>query len=251
MMYNILKFIWCCYITITINCILFMVCFTSYAQAIEINTLINVADKTGKATYSIINTQDKRLFLKAEISEVTIVDGEIVKTPYVRENIEDWEVDVRPARTIIDVGQTKDFEVTMRCKDKCVNDSDQFYQVAFVPTPYFDGETKPKNSVQMAIGFGAILINPAFDQPIEYKAEYDHDEVMVKNMGKNYLKGRLDTCKENKDNSSKSDSCIKAFNVFPGRTMSIKLPDNMQKPYVDLTLSTNRKEFSKSERLYK
>lgn len=250
-MFKTMKLIWIwfsCFIlfSFTIGFI-----FSSYVHAIEIDTLINVTDQKGKATFSITNTQDKRLFLNVGMSKVTVVDGEIVKIPYVRENIEDWEIDVRPARTIIDVGQTKDFEVTMRCKDKCANDKDQFYQVAFVPTPYFDGESKPEKSVKMAIGFGATLINPAHDQPIKYNAKYNYDEVIVENVGGTYLKGRLNACDESNDKASTTSSCIKAFNLLPERTMTIKLPDIMQKPYVDLTLSTNMKEFSESERLYK
>ncbi|TOK18360.1 hypothetical protein CGI23_24210 [Vibrio parahaemolyticus] len=220
----------------------------SHANAIEINSLFSVADAQGNATFNIKNTQDKRLFLNVGMSKLEVVNGEIVTTPYSRDNIKDWEIDVRPARTIVDIGQTKDFQVTMRCGAHCDNKTDQFYQIAFVPSPYFDGETKPEKSVQMAIGFGATLVNPAPDQPISYQATYKGKQVTVVNTGKTYLKARIDNCS---DDASDLSTCTRAFNVLPSRTLTVNVPDSMQKDYVDLTLKTNLDKYSEQKRLLK
>ncbi|CAE6964664.1 Chaperone [Vibrio sp. B1ASS3] len=218
------------------------------SQAIEISSLFNVADKDGSATISIKNTQNKRIFLNAGMAKLEVLDGEIQKTPYNRDNIDDWEIDVRPSRTIIDVGQSKDFKVTVRCKPDCNDDIEGYYQIAFVPTPYFDANEHPDQAVQMAVGFGSVFVNPIEDVEIKYEAEYDNDEVTVENKGRSFLKARIMNCPANTKTENLGE-CTKAFTVLPGRKLSVKVPENMQGDSIDLRLDTNLDKYQERVKL--
>ncbi|CDT82805.1 hypothetical protein ACED66_22275 [Vibrio splendidus] len=220
-----------------------------HATAIEISSMFMVADANGSGTFTIKNTQDKRIFMNVGMSELNVVDGAIVKTPYDRSNIQDWKIDVYPAKTIIDVGHEKQFKVTLKCGRDCDAEQDQLFQLAFVPTPYFDEGIRPKQAVQMAVGFGALFLRAAKEKPIHYKADYRDGRVTINNTGETYLKARVTNCAEL---ALSTQECTKMMNVMPGRQLTIDLPDNMRsKPFVDVYLDTYRDKYSESVRLLK
>lgn len=220
-----------------------------HASAIEINSMFLLADNNGSGTFSIRNTQNKRIFMNVGMSELNIVDGEIVKTPYDRSNIQDWKIDVHPAKTIIDVSHEKDFKVSLKCGSDCSTDQDQLFQLAFVPTPYFEEGVQPMQVVQMAIGFGALFLHAGKDKPISYQADYSDGKVTIENTGESYLKARLTNCSAS---TPTTNECTKVVNVMAGRKLTVELPESMQlKPYVDVYLDTSRDKYSDSVRLLK
>lgn len=221
----------------------------STTQAIEINSMFIVADKDGKGVFTIKNTEEKRVYLTVSMSEIHVTEGEIVKVPYTRDNLLDWDIDVRPSKSVIDVGYSKDFFVQMKCGKDCP-DEDQLFQLAFVPTPYFEPEKMPKQAVQMAIGFGAFFLKPGEDKPISYQANYQSDGVvLIKNLGKSYLRALLDNCDDNVKQDAIGE-CKKSVHVMPGRELRVGLPEQMQKkPFVDLTLKTNEEKYIEQTRV--
>ncbi|TCW20762.1 hypothetical protein [Vibrio crassostreae] len=222
--------------------------WSTCSNAIEINSMFVVADKNGEGSFTIKNTTDKRIFMNVGMFEMNVVNSEIEKKAYNRDNILDWKINVRPAKTIIDPGYVKDFKVSMKCKNVCDDNQDQLFQLAFVPTPYFDDEFNEPKVVQMSIGFGALFLNAAKDTPIRYQALFDGQNVTIDNQGDSYLKARLTNCPEGIEREEKTN-CEKTVNVLPGRKLNVELPKGMDKKYVDLHLKTNLDEYTEIVRL--
>ncbi len=217
-------------------------------SAIEINSMFVVADENGEGSFTIKNTTDKRIFMNVGMFEMNVVNSEIEKTAYTRDNIKDWKINVRPAKTIIDPGYVKDFKISMKCKSNCDDTQDQLFQLAFVPTPYFDDEFNEPKVVQMSIGFGALFLNAAKDSPIQYQALFDGRNAIIDNQGDSYLNARLTSCPLETKREAKPN-CEKSVNVLPGRRLTVALPDGMNKQYVDLHLKTNLDEYTEVVRL--
>ncbi|TKG09029.1 hypothetical protein [Vibrio sp. F13] len=190
------------------------------ASSIQISSLYLTADDTNTATFTVTNTDDKRIFLNIGVYELHMEDGEIVKIPYTRENLSQWQVNIKPSRTIIEPGFKKEFKVARSCGAECTDViEDQIFQLAVVPTPYFDERSRPKQAVQMAIGFAPVFIVPGTGAPMEYDATYDDGQLTVFNRGKNVIDAvvRSSQCKKGQD------SCRIAFKVMPQRRFSIPL----------------------------
>lgn len=219
----------------------------SVVNAIEINSMLLVADSNGEATFTIKNTQENRIYMNVGMQEIHIKGGELTKTPYSRENVGYWKIDVRPAKTILDVNQIKDFKVSMKCGDSC-EDKDEIFQIGFVPTPYFgEGE---EQLVSTVIGFGAVFLKPGTDKPIQQDSFFNGQKFVIENKGESFFQARVTNCAKN---TAKEDinNCTKNITVLPGRKFELQLTPEMQKDYLDVYLSTNRDKYKENVRLVK
>lgn len=232
-------------ISIVITLFKLLLC-SLYANAIEINSLFQIADHKGETVFIIKNTEDKRLFLNVGMFEVNIVDGELQQTPYTRDNIKDWKINVKPARTIIDSGYSKDFRVKMNCGVNCNDDRDQMFSLAFVPSPYIDNDDKPQHAVQMAVGFSAIYLYPGKDQPLNYKVSYKDNKLNFINNSKSYIEVIINSCKESGFFDVQDIECSKTIRVLSGRHLDYILPDNMQKDKLFLNIKTHKGIYQES-----
>lgn len=204
--------------------ILILTFISSYANAIQLSSLAEIANKDGEAVFTVKNNDVNRIFLNVTMSEITVVDGEVKKKPYNRDNINEWKIHVRPAKTIIEPGFEKDIRVSFDCKGQCDITKDHVFQLSFVPTPYFAEDKRPAQAVQMAIGFSAIFFAPGEETKPQYKAEYDGKQVRIVNTGQHLFKAILNTCNADKASAS---ACKKTVFVLAGRELTISLPDTM------------------------
>ncbi|MEL7440300.1 MAG: hypothetical protein AAGJ58_17490 [Pseudomonadota bacterium] len=122
------------------------------SHAIGIDNMMTFADND-KGHFTITNSEDYRQFIQVAMSKVTTQDGQLVKTPLTRNNLPDWDIAVRPARTVIDPRLQKNFEVSYQPKVGADKTKDHMYQVTFVPTPYFAKGEANKQALQVAVGF--------------------------------------------------------------------------------------------------
>lgn len=224
--------------------------FSVHAYAIEISSMVQVADEKGSATFTVKNTASHRLFLNVGMFDVAMVNGEIVKTPYTRENVKDWKIEVRPAKTIIDIGFEKDFKVSMKCGAQCDDSKDQVFMLAFVPTPYVGDNENTAHLVQMAIGFSPVFISAGKDQPLNYKVSYKGDAVTFVNNGDTYFNVVLDACAP-KTPKLELKKCQKNLRVLAGRKLNYTLPENLQKPTLAVELTTNKKVYTENIQITK
>lgn len=215
-----------CFNTLVLTSLFFMLIATQ-VQAIGISSMLEYTDEHGEASFSISNTDNYRQYLNSSISELSVVNGELKRTPYTRDNIDIWALDVRPARTILEPGFKKDVLVKYNPKGGEGHvDRDRVFQLSFVPTPYFAEGDKPLQ-VKMAFGFAPLLIVPAKQpKPLKYEIEYREGKVVVKNKGDTFFSLTLDGCSKNVSEKDR-DTCVSTATVLSGRTLSIVLPKEM------------------------
>lgn len=214
---------------------------TFSVNAIGIDAMIKVAEN-GEALFSVTNADGYRQFISTLVSEVNVVDGELKMTPYNRENISDWGLEVRPARTVIDHNAAKTFKVVSKIAE---SDRDNVYQITYVPMPYFQDGERPPHAVQMAVGFAPILIVPAKeDKPLKYEVKHTGESVKIHNKGETYLNVVLDACGKGIDFAERKN-CSKVVYALSGRELSVPLEGIMKsKPNIHVELMTNSNDFS-------
>lgn len=203
------------------------------AEAIQVSSMFKVADKKSEGVFTVTNTDSKKIFLNIGIYELTMVDGEIVKTAYTRDNIDQWKLTVRPARTVINPGFEKDFKVSLNCLPDCASDIDRVFQLAVVPTPYFDESVRAEQAVQMAVGFAPLFIVPGKADKLNYSTRYVDNKLVVYNKGKTFLNISVNNC-EGKLN----DTCRKSIKVLAGRRFEMELKPEMNKGKLNLEVRT-------------
>ncbi len=203
------------------------------AEAIQINSMFRIADNNSEGIFTVTNTSDKKLFLNVGIYELTLVNGEIIKTAYTRDNIEQWQLTVRPARTIIEPGFEKDLKLSLNCLPDCASDTDRVFQLAVVPTPYFDKDKRPEKAVQMAIGFAPLFIVPGKADKLNYITHYIGNKLVVYNKGNTFLNISVNACED-----ELNDSCHKDIKVLAGRRFQMELEPEMNKGRLKLKVNT-------------
>lgn len=200
----------------------------SQAKAIGISSMLEYTDELGQAMFTVSNGEPYRQYINTAVSELTVVNGEIKKMPYTRDNIDKWVLDVRPARTILEPGFKKNILVQYNPKGVERSDHDRVFQLSFVPTPYFE-EGEEKQQVKIAFGFAPLLIVPAKEtQPLAYELRYEGNSVVVTNKGNGFFSLSLDGCAKNTPVKVRQE-CSTSATVLAGRTLSVKLPNAMTK----------------------
>ncbi|WP_421262996.1 hypothetical protein [Aeromonas sp. 602200] len=202
-------------------------CAAMPVQAIGIDSMLGYANEKGEAEFVITNSETYRQYINVAISEITVTNGQLQKTPYTRANLSDWALEVSPARTILEPGFKKVFALKYQPTGVWRQDRDRVFQVSFVPTPYFaEGETG--NAVKMAFGFAPLLIVPAKEtQPLAYEMHYRGDKVTVTNKGGTFFTLYLDGC-PNGTATKDRKACSVDATVLAGRELNVVLPPAMQ-----------------------
>lgn len=214
-----------------------MMC-TSTAHAISIDSMLVFANENGEGTFTIGNTEDYRQFLNVVLYDLKIKDGEFKKTRYTSQNLADWEISVKPARSILEPGFKKSFLASYPTPESL--EHDKLYQIGFIPTPYFDKDEVPKQLMQMAIGFAAIFVVPTEkDYPIKYAMDYKNNQLTVKNTGESLVNISVNGCLLNTPKKEEKH-CLIETTVFSGRELTLSLPKVMQQPSLKVMLRTFR-----------
>jgi P pilus assembly chaperone PapD len=213
--------------TLRYSLLLAALCSYESVAAIGINSMVEFAHE-GEGTFTITNGEDFRQFISVAVSSIKIEDGELVKTPYTRENIDSWSLTVRPARTIIDAKLSKDFKVNYKPLASEPKDRDKMYQLTFIPTPYFAKGEPAKHAVQVAIGFAPVFVVPAEkDQPLSYDVTYDGQSIQLNNQGNSYIRAFFDACPASTKGKAR-EACTKVVYAMSGRRLTVSLPPEMQ-----------------------
>jgi len=199
------------------------------ANAIAIDKMVAFSNSKGEANLTITNTATYRQFINVGVSSVKAEKGELIIEPYTRDNIQDWEIEVWPARTIIDPAFRKTIGVRnlLPLKPRA-EDEDRMFQLAIIPTPYIDeSEKKSNNPVQITFGFAPLIIVPAKETPsIQYELAYLGDKLEIFNRGKGFFHASFDTC-DDETLEEEKEACAITVLVLAGRRLLIDLPEGM------------------------
>ncbi|QLK43871.1 hypothetical protein DR996_00430 [Vibrio owensii] len=219
------------------------VCFTNTVSAgITISSMIDFAEN-GVSEFTITNDDPYRQFINVQVKELKIDEqGELIKIPYTRENIDIWSVSSMPARGIVEPEAKKAFRIKYEPLPSHDENKDKIYQVSFIPTPYLGEGEKANNSVQMAVGFSPFVIVPSkADQPLSYRVKHHGKSFTVHNSGQSYIKATFKGCGDSL-NSNEKDVCQTEAFILSGRQIDISLPEKMQTD-LSVTLSTHNAKF--------
>lgn len=216
---------------------LLFVFFTKGVFAIQVSDLFVVANSKDQAVITVTNTESERVFLNSSVSEIIVLDnGSIEEKRYTKDNIEEWKLNVYPARSILEPGFKKDVTMKFTCNEvKCDRNKDQVFKVGLVPIPYYEGE--PDSSlVQFSIGFAPVIIVPA--NPAEIDLEYTYTKqgkLTLFNKGKTFIYVDVlpEGCEESKD------ECAKYLKILAGRKYEATL-DNLSGKEVLIKARTYR-----------
>lgn len=223
-------------------CLVLMSSFS--AKAITVDSLLKIADENGETSFTVGNNDGRRQFVNAFLYDMKVVDGEFVTNRYTSENISDWEISVSPARAILDPNFQRGFRIRYT-KDLKSLEVDKLYQVGFIPSPYFkkDEVRDSKSNLAISIGFSAVFVVPTEkDLPVQYKASYLENALVVENTGKSYLNLTVNGCSSPTEQNCKSETLL-----FAGRKLTVNLTNKMiEKNTLDVTLSTHKSKQRKS-----
>ncbi|MFM5180227.1 hypothetical protein ACEUAY_11640 [Aeromonas veronii] len=199
------------------------------ANAISVSTMMATVDDDGRAVINVHNTEKYRQYISVTISELLFTGKEIERLAYSRDNIPQWALEVKPARTIIEADFEKAFAIKyLNQKEKPLL-RDRVFEVSFVPAPYFAEGEDSKNAVKIVFGFAPLVIVPATEiLPPQYNLSYKDGEVTVSNKGNSYFQLFLDGCSGLLP-SVKMDTCSIDTTVLAGRTIKLTLPDAMKR----------------------
>ncbi|NLS11807.1 hypothetical protein HGP28_02745 [Vibrio sp. SM6] len=209
------------------------------SHAIGIDSIITVAEN-GKGTFTVSNNDGYRQFITVGISDINIVKGQLESTPYTKENIADWTLEVRPARLIVNDGQHKKFSV--RYTGTPNKSHDKIYQLTVAPSPYYEEGEKPLQSVQLAVGFAPYVIVPALeDQPIQYDISYEKGRLKVHNKGDSYLHLTIDACPDTLIGKERN-ACVKTSYALSDRLLEVPIEPHLEEK-LKLSLKTNNNKY--------
>ena len=195
--------------------------FTNSTFAMNVNTMLLVSDEYGNGVFTVSNEKTMPEFIQTKIIQLKVQDNELVKTPYTKDNFDDWKITLTHPKMIIEPGREKNVGVRSLCGTKCDFSNDQYFFVSFEPSNY-DPEGKIKSEVSNNFGYRPIFVIPAKNQKIDFSVIVKNDELVMENKGNTFIKAHIDQC-----NDKVNSECQLTALSLAGRTRSYKLPKNI------------------------
>lgn len=208
-------------------------CFSSFTQALQLDTMLLVADKQGNGVFSLMNELPKTSLINGKIVEINVIDGKIEETPYTKDNLKDWQITLTNPNLILEQNRTKQVGVRSLCGGDCNFTSDKVYQIYFSPIPYDKGKGNTEPTLGINYGYAPIYIIPAKKSHVEYELENRGDKLYVKNKGNTFLRIQIDACAK----KGKSSGCRTTFTALAGREITFKLNDKFRSDSLKLRIA--------------
>ena len=195
--------------------------FANSTFAMNVNTMLLVSDEYGNGVFTVSNEKTMPEFIQTKIIQLKVQDNELVKTPYTKDNFDDWKVTLTHPKMIIEPGREKNVGVRSLCGTKCDFSNDQYFFVSFEPSNY-DPEGKIKSEVSNNFGYRPIFVIPAKKQKIDFSVIVKNDELVMENKGNTFIKAHIDQC-----NDKVNSECQLTALSLAGRKLGYKLPKNI------------------------
>ncbi|RYU68413.1 hypothetical protein ERW51_08575 [Aliivibrio finisterrensis] len=215
---------------------------SSQALALKVDKMVLVADEKGNGIITLINDEDKPIFVLSEIEELTISNGDnITKNKYVRDNLSDWKISLTHQKLILAPGEEKDIGIRSLCHSTTCDDSrDLMFRLPFIPSKYqAEGEA---SGVEVNYGFAPIYIIPTTKPSYSYNIINNGTSLTIENKSNTLLNVFVDAC-----DSDNSNQCKQKLTLIAGRDKTFLLPETMQNDELNITVSSHDRSYSKSE----
>jgi len=212
--------------------------FEAQSMAISSLMLTNPSSKAG--VFTLDNTDEITYFLKTSVVKVEIVDNEIIKTPYTRENLDSWGIATKPSKLVIEPNMVKEIQIESICGDKCETDKDQVYQINIQPVSY-STEDEEQSKISMLFGFSPYYIVPAKESKVEYQLDYSGETITAKNSGNTMIDIVIDQCRN--DEESDKALCKANFTILAGRTRQVHVPTELLQDELEVIVLNHDESF--------
>lgn len=229
---------------------------TAPASSMSINSLmlVNSEHQDGVAgVFTLTNTDDMTYFLQTTVSKVEIKNNEIIKTPYTRNNLTEWDVVTKPSKVVVEPKMIKELMIEEVCGNRCSSAYDRIYQINITPVAY-ETEKKGKSKVKMLFGFAPYYIIPAKVSNVQYTSIFDGRTLSVKNTGNTLIRMIINQCKEKTTsemealNKDKNKRCRIEYTVLAGRERNLDIPKELRRSRLEVTV-LNHDETVREEKL--
>ncbi|EJE4188638.1 hypothetical protein M3922_004445 [Vibrio parahaemolyticus] len=219
----------------------FLGLFSTLSNAVYLDSMLQISDKNGNASFNVTNDKDMIYFVETKINEIlTSEDGELVRIPYTRENLSEWTVAVSNPRFIIEPNRTKSLGIRAICGDSCSWDEDRIYEIVFVPKPYANNTESGEQSVNIFVGYAPVLVVPAKEANIEYDIDVVGKSLSIHNKGNTMLRVLIDNCQ-----GVKESSCRVFYTLIKGRKKSFDLPKGLVDKDLNITVLNHDESYRK------
>ncbi len=228
---------------------LLFICLTLSAtqvSAMAISSLMLVNSEQQSGILTLDNTDQITYFLKTSVAKVEVKNNLIIKTPYTRNNLDEWQIATKPSKFVVEPNMVKDVQIENICGEQCDRSVDQVFQIHIEPVSYTnEGENQSK--INMLFGFAPYYIIPAKESNVDYQASFDGTKITAKNSGNTMVTLLVDQCKEwgerVKNGEDKPALCQASFTLLAGRTRVLNLPKELQKNELDVIVVNHDETF--------
>jgi len=228
---------------------LLFICLTlsaAQASAMAISSLMLVNSEQQAGILTLDNTDEITYFLKTSVSKVEVKNNQIIKIPYTRNNLDEWQVATKPSKFVVEPNMVKDIQIENICGDACDRSVDQVFQINVSPVSY-SSEGEQQSKINMLFGFAPYYIIPAKESKVHYQASFDGKKITAKNSGNTMVTLVIDQCKEwaerVKEGEEKPALCQATFTLIAGRTRVINVPKALQKNELDVIVVNHDETF--------
>ncbi|MGF1873324.1 hypothetical protein [Photobacterium indicum] len=225
------------------------------AMSISSLMLVNSDHQKGKAgIFTLTNSDDITYFLQTTVSKIDIKNNQIIKTPYNRSNLAEWDIVTKPSKVVIEPKMIKELMVEEVCGQQCSSARDRVYQIDITPVSYETKGGSKQNKVNMLFGFAPYYIVPAKESNVQYSLGFDGRTLNVSNSGNTLIKMVINQC-EGKTaaeldalKKDKTKRCRINYTVLAGRDRDLELPPELRRSRLDIVV-LNHDETIREERV--
>ncbi|WP_217520380.1 hypothetical protein [Vibrio metschnikovii] len=223
-----------------------MLLFSSYVNSLTIDTMYLVSDSHGNGVISLMNDLEQTSFISSHIYELmTNEQGELIKTQYTEDNIDDWKIITTIPKIIIEPGVSKDIGIRALCDPAtCAIDKDLMFSIAFEPSPYFEEEESKESLVMINYGYATLFIIPTSEPNYSYKLINKGDYIFAKNTGNSLINLVIDQC-----SSIVKINCRITERLLAGRERIIKLPENFKNDVIEVNIYNHDESYKSKQSL--
>lgn len=218
------------------------------ASAIQVNSMLSTFNTSeNEPVFTVTNNDGIPLFVKTDISEITVENNKIIDTPYTNDNIQSWKLNTTPSKLMLVNGQSKDVYADDLCQSGCNEKEDKVFRISFIPRPYIDpGKKIESSSVSLLVGFAPLLVIPANDPVIDYDYQIDREKSTFKfnNKGSTLLYFSISSCTPAKLRDG--ELCQSTYPVLAGRNRSFNIPTDILASATKLTVVNHDETFIKT-----
>uniref|UniRef100_UPI001F4586BB hypothetical protein n=1 Tax=Shewanella algae TaxID=38313 RepID=UPI001F4586BB len=201
-----------------------------------------ISDKNGNGVVTLINDEDRPLFINGSIQEVEIINGkELIKKDYVKDNIADWKLSLTNSKFVLKPGESKDIGIRSLCHNtSCDTSKDLTFLLPFSPSHYRENVGITESAVEINYGFAPVFVIPTPNPNYNYKVRNLGGKLLVENESNTLINVFVDAC-----SSENKNYCEQSYTVVAEREKIFDLPLTLQAETLGITVTNHDRSYKK------